>query len=512
MSIARKRSHSDKGSVRLPLQSDGNHTHAGNEQYNMQVLSLNLGQTEEELDDNFLQTALNLGINIPQDPKTTLELVGSNVSALAISSNAPESYSIPSRTSESTHPPSSGSSVQQQPTTKASSVTTPSLPSITSAPASEASGSFKKGSYQKIRRGIRRLSIIGRRQTTNSSMPGIHFRNPSTELVDTTNKKRPSTADPTRPSFVRQSSLVSIPRKNVPPIAPAISLGPLPSNVVDVRPKTIAFSHGELFETEENLEARQRSIMSTTLKRLRAQQLEEQSRFIRFENEQNRQLRTKRTEARKDIVGRQQEEQQALRERHAEALVDTEHRHFAAEIELVRTLDLDRKACNTKLKHMEAYCNGRHSMDGIPRRKVTEDDYRKLVQQYHLRSGMDNLHEARINVLREKQAKQLERIAAKQVAASKAAVEADDKELQEHERESNAEAYDMTQEFARRRKRLIARWKLAEAIERRKLEVDSGELYGPLPGISWPDEVKRKVSRPFSMQVGIYDAVTLSSL
>ena len=281
-----------------------------------------------------------------------------------------------------------------------------------------------------------------------------------------------------------------------------------------MRPKTVAFPHVELLEdleTEENLDARQRSIRSTQLKRLRAHQLEEQGRFIRFENEQNRLIRSKRVDIRRDTISRQNQQQQETCERHAEALTATEHRHFAAEIELVRTLDLERKACETRLKHMEAYCNGRHTMDGMPRRTVTEDDYRKLVQQYHLRSGMDNLHEARINVLREKQAKQLERIAAKQEVVFRGALEAMGKELQEHETELDIEERDLAQEFAERRKRLISRWKLAEAIERRRLEDDTGELYGPLPAIPWPDQVSRKVERTFSEQIGVYDGFTVKS-
>ena len=48
----------------------------------------------------------------------------------------------------------------------------------------------------------------------------------------------------------------------------------------------------------------------------------------------------------------------------------------------------------------------------------------------------------------------------------------------------------LRQEFAERKKRLIRRWALAEAIERRKLEQATGETYEPLPPIVWSDDAR----------------------
>ncbi len=43
----------------------------------------------------------------------------------------------------------------------------------------------------------------------------------------------------------------------------------------------------------------------------------------------------------------------------------------------------------------------------------------------------------------------------------------------------------LQQEFSERKKRLVRRWGLAEAIERRKLEHSTGETFEPLPPITW---------------------------
>ena len=139
---------------------------------------------------------------------------------------------------------------------------------------------------------------------------------------------------------------------------------------------------------------------------------------------------------------------------------------------------------------MEAYCNPKSKVDGMPNRVVTRRDYHQLTQQYHVRNGMDNLHAARINVLREKQGKQLERVAAKQEAELSKLTSELELELRNLESKSKAEEESLAAEFSERKKRLIARWSLAEAIERRKLENETGELFAALPTVEWGDGAK----------------------
>ena len=168
-----------------------------------------------------------------------------------------------------------------------------------------------------------------------------------------------------------------------------------------------------------------------------------------------------------------------------------EDRHLAAEMELSRALQQERQACDTRLKHMDAYCNGRLSVvegnGAPPRRKVTDADYRKLVQQYQLRQGMDNLHEARINVLRKKQAKQAERVAQRHAVELDALKAALDAEAERRTAAASREEDELRSDFEVKKDRLVWRWKLMEAIERKKLEMETGLLYGEMPDVVWDD-------------------------
>ena len=259
-------------------------------------------------------------------------------------------------------------------------------------------------------------------------------------------------------------------------------------------------------ESEETLAARQRSVMSQSLNKLRLKQLGEQDRFINYQTERLQLIRKKQADEKRQIRDRHHAQQLALRNQHAETLTEFETRHLNAEVELERNLELERQACETKIKYMEGYCNTRNPTAGMPARKITDADYKKLVHQYQLRAGMDNLHEGRIHVLREKQAKQLQRVSAKQDAELEKADAELEKELEEVDNKYNAEEEDLRDEFAEHRRRLVAKWDVAESLERAKLEQETGEMYGPLPTVVWGDEKPmHDRERPLSEQFGVYD-------
>ncbi len=134
----------------------------------------------------------------------------------------------------------------------------------------------------------------------------------------------------------------------------------------------------------------------------------------------------------------------------------------------------------------------------MPSRVVTKADYRQLEQQYHIRNGIDNLHASRINVLRERQAKQVERIMEKQETE----LETLDSDF-EHANENLDAKFQyqdsqLQQEFADRKARLIARWRISEAIERHRLELQTGEDYGPLPMVTWSSDAEARDSSPIT--------------
>ena len=196
-------------------------------------------------------------------------------------------------------------------------------------------------------------------------------------------------------------------------------------------------------------------------------------------------MRTKQLQYKRDSLVHYQDQERDTHAHHAEALSSLETRHLTAEVDLQRTLQRERQACDTRLKHMQAYCNPRSTVVGMPSRVVTKSDYRQLEQQYHIRNGMDNLHASRINVLREKQGKQQERIIAKQEVELETLESDFERQNEEMDARFRDEEIRLQQEFAERKKRLIRRWALVEAIERRKLEQVTGETFEALPPIIW---------------------------
>ncbi|KAL9137273.1 MAG: hypothetical protein Q9175_001525 [Cornicularia normoerica] len=480
MAVTNKRSVSDMQHADTP-----SHTQDDDETYRMMVLRFD--QAEDEVDQHFLQTALDLGINIPQEPTTTLDLITSNVATLNINPDIPEPHQLsPSRASESTHT-ASDSSIEQMRHRQ-----TPSLTATSMTSASISSASSNKSSYVKVRKGFRRISRLHRRKTLAVPVQAIpiplrtpsmlHISRPDLEPRAITADQVP-TISHSKPHAITTDQIrtLSIPRKRVMSTAYNVPPPPPPPPPAPLSP--LLRSPEE--ETVETLSARRRSISNPTLKKLRTTQLQEQLRFISFEASQHRLMRTKHLQHKRDSLSLYQDQERDTHARHTEALSFLENRHLTAEVDLQKTLQLERQACDTRLKHMQAYCNPRSTVAGMPSRVVTKSDYRQLEQQYHIRNGMDNLHASRINVLREKQGKQQERIMAKQEAELETLESNFERQNEELDAKFRDEEMQLQQEFAERKKRLVRRWGLAEAIERRKLEQATGETFEPLPPITW---------------------------
>ena len=308
----------------------------------------------------------------------------------------------------------------------------------------------------------------------------LHIVRPSLEPRATTADHIPTISE-SQPHAITtdQARTQSTPRKQVMSIA--YDAPPQPPPPAPLSPPL----RPQEEETLETLSARRRSISNPALKKLRTAQLQEQLRFISFEASQHRLMRTKQLQHKRDALAQYQDLERDTHARHTEALSSLETRHLGAEVDLQRTLQLERQACDTRLKHMQAYCNPRSTVAGMPSRVVTKSDYRQLEQQYHIRNGMDNLHASRINVLREKQGKQQERIMAKQETELETLESNFERQNEELDVKFRDDEIRLQQEFAERKKRLVRRWALAEAIERRKLEQATGVAFEPLPPIIW---------------------------
>jgi hypothetical protein len=161
-----------------------------------------------------------------------------------------------------------------------------------------------------------------------------------------------------------------------------------------------------------------------------------------------------------------------------------------AELELREAFKQERNACLIRLRHMEAYCNTLTTTDETspaPARTVTETNRRELTQQYNTRDTMDRTHQSRINILREKQAQQLEALDQRQKAESTKLHDKLSLELEKLEQRFSEEDGRFEDVFGRRRKRLVRRWGIVEAILRGRLEAREDVAFGPLPVLLWPD-------------------------
>ena len=194
----KKRSLSDMRDLAVSP-SGVNHQFGFEESYKMMVLRFENGLSEDDVDRHFLRMALNLGINVPQDPKTTLDIVTSNIDGLALTSAPVDARPSPSESSQSTHPPSDSSDEQQHPT-KTSSLTTASIASVAS---SFDSLTSRRSSYQVVKRGIRRLSTLHRRRTIDTPIHNLpsyissaSVPRPVTQARSMTSETCPTISDP----------------------------------------------------------------------------------------------------------------------------------------------------------------------------------------------------------------------------------------------------------------------------------------------------------------------------
>lgn len=243
----------------------------------------------------------------------------------------------------------------------------------------------------------------------------------------------------------------------------------------------------EALSASENLEARKRSEKNSEMSKLRGQQLEERNRFIAYERKIRWLIWTRHGQQKLDLLDRYSDLQHKMKERHSKTHSHLEDRQVSAEMELRASLKLAEKSVRIRLKHMEAYCDGlgREANGANPARTVTERDLRELGNQYNIRDNLERVHQAKINVMREKQGKEMEQLLGRQEEElHKLAVK------QAEELESLEDGFVQEEEgfqavFEARRERLRRRWGLKEEILRKKLEVEFGVKFGALEQIEW---------------------------
>lgn len=249
----------------------------------------------------------------------------------------------------------------------------------------------------------------------------------------------------------------------------------------------------EKLEAAEVAEAAKRTQESEKLNELRAQQINERDRFSGFERKMKWLMWTRHGQAKLDILDKYGELQLKMKERHLKTATHLEDRQVTAEMELRTTLKQGERSVQIRLKHMEAYCDGlgRNASGTNPARIVTERDLRELGQQYNIRDDLERLHQSKINVMRDKQAKQMENLLLRQEEESEKLDVKQHEELDALEESFGAEEDRFLQIFKERRERMKNRWGILAEVERKRLELDTGLSYGEMIPVEWVDTQPR---------------------
>ncbi|KAG0646946.1 Ariadne ubiquitin ligase [Hyphodiscus hymeniophilus] len=260
------------------------------------------------------------------------------------------------------------------------------------------------------------------------------------------------------------------------------------ARVAEEEAEKVARDEQERVEAAEKLDAEKRTQESEILNALRARQINERDRFSAFERKMKWILWTRHGQAKIDLLERYEDLHTKMKERHVKTSTHLEDRQVGAEMELRASLKQSERSVQIRLRHMEAYCDGlgRSASGNNPARIVTERDLRQLGEQYNLRDDLERLHQSKIKVMRDKQAKQMEQLIARQdEELEKLATKRTD-DLQALEDGFGSQEDEFVKTFQNRRVRMRRRWELVSEIERRKLEIEKGTRFAPVTPIIWP--------------------------
>jgi hypothetical protein len=170
-----------------------------------------------------------------------------------------------------------------------------------------------------------------------------------------------------------------------------------------------------------------------------------------------------------------------------------EERQLEIEIDQIKEFDKAKRHSEIRIRHMEGYFHTPSppqsptlgSDAARSNRIVTQRQKEQLAQEYHDRDSMNQLHDARVKVLRERQERQLQETSARLENELEALVMRNTDSITDLERDHQREEQEILQAFDRKKAKLRWRWNIEEAILRKKLQQRDGKPYGPLPTISF---------------------------
>jgi hypothetical protein len=255
-----------------------------------------------------------------------------------------------------------------------------------------------------------------------------------------------------------------------------------------------------------NKEALQRSLDDPELSELHKRQEMEKNRHLAFQEAALNILRRRHQDAVSEQQSENQRREDEKREKNIDDTIRLEERQLAVEIEQQREFDRAKMNSATRIKHMEGYFRNASpppspsitattaerssgslsdSASTPQTRQFTRQHMEQLEQQYHDHESMDQLHDARIKVLRDRQEVKLQDTMARLDKELNAMCIQHKQDITNLQQEQQAEETSLTQALDSKKTSLRDRWQLEETILRRTLEVRHGQLYGPLPPISF---------------------------
>ncbi|RKF62660.1 putative ibr domain-containing protein [Erysiphe neolycopersici] len=242
------------------------------------------------------------------------------------------------------------------------------------------------------------------------------------------------------------------------------------------------------YDSMEIAAAKKRTLESVVLSSLRQQQVNERDRFCAFERKMGWLMTTRHNHERVKARETYEKRLSKMKQHHLRIAAQLEDIQVAAEFELISDFKKTEQIVRNRLRHMEAYCDalGRDSGDSGIEREVTEKDLRQLGQQYNLRDSMYHVHQSKINVLRDKQAKQMERLLMQQELELQKFMNRRE-ELTLAEIRFKKEKDGLSKLFAKRKSALMQKWEMEEQSEREGLESKNNLRLAPItPPIEWP--------------------------
>ncbi|KAH7358386.1 IBR domain-containing protein [Plectosphaerella cucumerina] len=223
---------------------------------------------------------------------------------------------------------------------------------------------------------------------------------------------------------------------------------------------------------------------------LRAEMIEQKQCFGDFLARKRWLMEVRHSERKGALMEKYAEQVDKMEERHSKTAFHLDERQVEAEMELRTTLQQSEKSVLIRLKHMEAYCDrlGHNPESDLPARVVTERDLRELGQQYNVRDNMARLHQARINVLRDRQTKRMEELMDRQTKEMEKLLEKRQRDLENLAMDFALEEDEVARVFDVRKRETRRYWCLKFAILRRELEEKDGVRYAQPDRPVWSDE------------------------